>query len=460
MKRALVVLLSLLALAAAAQPKGAPVIPAPRPWVPPTPQVRTLACGATAWVAERPGVPLVSLVVSAPAGSMRDGRGQRGLAMLVARVMEEGGAGARSGSELLAAFDVLGAELNAGASEESATFSVVLPAAKLEPVLALLVDVLARPRFEAQAFGSARQRQLAEFTAMEDEPNAVSWRLLSGQLYGSGPRAHPALGVPADVGQLTLEAARAFYAAHYGSAGLSFSVAGDVTADRFQKLFDGLAAKPWGGAAPVVFANPTDLPPAAWVGFDKPGAAQTVVLLGRVFPSVTDPAVPPTELVATVVGGSFTSRLVQNLREAHGYSYGAWARLLPGRDSSLLVAGSQVRTDVTAEALTELLRELGRADTITAEELEKARRLGRSEVVQELGAGVVEAMAHASDQVLGLSPDALARRLLAWDAVTLPQATQAAQAFEPKAFSVVLVGDRKRIEKALQKAFPGQAIAW
>jgi zinc protease len=450
---------ALLVLALAGLP-GAPVVgPAPK-FVPPTPVVRPLASGARAWVVSRPGLPLVHVAVCVTAGSVADPQGKAGLAQLTAMAIEEGGAGDKTPAEVLATFDAQGTELEVRTDDVCTTFAFTVLAPRLEPTLRQLVDLLARPRFEPAAFESVKKRQLAEISQALDEPRLIASAQLRKRLYGELPAGHPARGDTASVSALTVEDVKKFHTAHYAPPGVTFVLVGEVTVEGAQKLLDGMAPKAWlPGTSALTMALPAKATPS-WVGIDRPGLAQTTLSLGRVGVLSTDATVPALELAATVLGGSFTSRLNQNLREKHGYTYGASARVSAGRLFGSLGVGTAVRADVTGVALREALNELRGLQTLSADELAKAKALADSSLVGAFESGAAAAATFVQLVEVGLPPDDLARASARSAAVTQPQAIAAAASFDPAEFVVVLVGDRAKVGKQLEQAFPGHAITW
>jgi zinc protease len=439
---------------------AAPVIGPSPGFKPPVPEVVALASGARAWVVSTPGLPLVHVAACVPAGSLADPQERPGLALLTATAVEEGGAGDKGPAEVLAAFDAQGTELEVTVGELCTTYTVTTLTARLEPVLAQLVDVLARPRFDTAAFESAKRRQLAELSQASDQPPFLAQLELRRRLFGSAPPGHIALGEAAALARMTVADARRFHEARYGSAGITFVVTGDVTAAAAKQLLDKVAPKPWLQAAPAVALGPLPAAAPAWVGVERPGLPQTVVLLGRAGVVAGDAAVPALELASTVLGGSFTSRLNQNLREAHGYTYGAGTELSLGKDYGLLAVRTSVRADVTGVALKEVLAEMKGLRTLSAAELAKARALQETALVSEFETGRMTALHLVSLLDAGLPFDHSSRKGARRAGVTPDQAVTAASQFEPAAFVVVLVGDRALVEKQLAKEFPGQAVTW
>jgi predicted Zn-dependent peptidase len=458
MLRALLLSCCTVSTLAVAQVKGAPLVPPQAAWAPPAPQVLALASGAKLWVVERPGLPLATVTLTLPAGSQFDPPELPGLANLTAEALQECGAGDRSAAELDALFDELGGEVSVSAGPSGTRLTLTTLSARLDVALGALVDLVQRPRFEPAAFASLQQREVASLRQLLERPTVLASAVEAQMLFGASPWGHLGPGLPAALARVTLDDVKQFHQAHLGSQGLVISVAGDVSAAQLKARLDQLAPRAFGAPAVALPALPTP-GPAKWVAVDRPGAPQTAIIVARVALSAADPQRFAAELASIVLGGSFTSRLNQNLREKNGYTYGASAHFLPGR-LGLLQASTSVRTDVTAPALEQLLLELKGLTSLSAEELAKSRALAQADLVDAFatGASVDGALAEAAAQ--GLPSDAARASARGFEGVTLEQAQAATKLFDPEAFTVVLVGDRAKIEKPLAKLFPQKSLTW
>ncbi len=446
--------------AAQSQAVGAPVIPPVKAWVAPVPQVVTLGNGAKAWVHTSSVLPLVHVEVVVSAGSLADPPGKAGLAALTASMLEEGGAGARSPNEVIEAFDALGTTLTANGLGEGSTFTFTVLSSKIDQALPLIFEVLTKPRFDERAFASVKQRRLSEIAAERDQPVMVASMVMAATMYGSGPRGHTVNGSTETVKALTLEDVKAFYASHYLPAEVTVTLVGDVTAAAVQKIVNAAVPKPW--STVVAMARPAEVAAAApsWVGVDKPGAAQTVLLVSRPGPAASAATLPALFEAAVVLGGSFTSRLNQRLREKSGFTYGAGASLSAGRAGGAMRVRTSVKTEVTAVALQQLFEEMKGLTSVSPSEQQKSRALLDAQLVEELGSGGAAASAFAMLALNGLPATEYSQYTAKYNAITADQLLEATKQFAPEGYTVVMVGDRARIEKSLKQTFPTQAITW
>lgn len=460
MKRVLLTMVLALASVAAAQVVGAPKVGAAPKWSPPVPEVRSLTNGAKARVLTRQGLPLMNVVAFVPAGSREELPAQAGLASLTAELVHEGGAGSRAPDAFLEALESLGAELNVSPGREGVEFSLTVLSSRFDPAMKLFVEMLSQPKLDATAFESLKARRLAEIASSLDEPRVIASQTLLGALYGDAPEGRPVGGTIASVKALTLDDVKRFHAAHFASAGMTFVLVGDLSADAAKQKLDALAPKSWLQAGtPTAARAPTAAAPR-WLAVDKKDAPQTQVMLARPGPKVLGEKFAADELASIVLGGSFTSRLVQNLREKHGYTYGASARSQAARAGGTLLIYSAVKKEVTADAVEQLLLELKGFSSLSRDEVEKARALNQANVIDAFSSGGSVAATLAQDVVDGLGPDGLSKEWTALNTVPVEQVQAAASDFAAEGFMVVLVGDRASLEPALKKKLPEQKVEW
>jgi zinc protease len=212
----------------------------------------------------------------------------------------------------------------------------------------------------------------------------------------------------------------------------------------------------WKGAAAV---TRTPVPAAAQIAgrqvsiVDVPEAEQSQIRIGWVGVARSTPDYFPLQVLNTILGGSFTSRLNQNLREEHGYSYGASSRFEMRLSPGAFVAGAGVQTDKTSEALREFFNELTAiGKPVGAEELAKAKNyiaLGlpsEFETIEDLSSHIEELI------VYGLPENYFERYVANVQAVTAADVARVAATYiQPQRSSIVVVGDRKAIEPGIQK---------
>jgi len=334
-------------------------------------------------------------------------------------------------------------------------------ASKLGPTLDLVADAVLRPNL-AQA-DVERELDLAKnrAEARADEPRAVAAVATAAALYGPADfRGRPTDGYARTLASATPADVRALAPRLLDPRGAVIVVAGDVepaaVRAALEARFDRWA--PRGAAAPAAPAPVTAAQGGRWFLVDRPGAPQTVIQLAR-------PVVRPDELarmtratVNTALGGTFTSRLNQNLREKNGYTYGARSQVVEDGPQTTLVVSTSVQSDVTGPALVEIKKELdGLAAGLQDAEVAKARESLKFDLVDgvQTTSGLAGLLARAARD--GRPADALRRDAKALAGVDVPRAAAQAKdgTFSFAGMTVVLVGDRKAIAPQLQKAgFP------
>ncbi len=429
-----------------------PALPARPRWVAPAPEVKTLPSGARVALLADPALPIVHVLVAVDAGSALDPPDRPGLAAATALMLEDGGAGARSGAELSEAFDDLGGELKIECDEAGVRIFMSVLSRNLDAALALLGELLARPRFDAAAWPGAQRRRVAEILRQRDEPAELADLIFQQTVFGDHPYGHPPLGTLAAVEKFTAAELRAFYKEHYGPRAITLTLIGDAPADAGAR-FDAALAN-W---RPAI--TPTTTPPDAPRGplrvvlVDRPGAPQSELRVGQVGIATGSPDFAAAAILEMVLGGSFTSRLVQNLREKHGYTYVVKAEFKTGRAAGPLVITSAVRTDATADSVREILAELdGMRAPLTGAEIDKSRALVEQKIVDALSTGPTAALVFG-ELALDAAPldfwSRMPARLAALDTAALTAAWS--RLFARDRLTIVIVGDRKKIEPALRK---------
>jgi predicted Zn-dependent peptidase len=421
----------------------------------PTIQKRALSNGVPVWLIEAHEVPLVQVTLLVKSGSSDDPAGKFGLASLTAAMLDEG-AGSRSALEIADEIDFLGADLGASSSFDASAVRLGVPVARLSQALSVMADVALRPTFPDAELERVRQERLTDLLQARDDGATVApmafARLLFGpsQRYGTG-----AVGTPATIKSFTTSDLKSFHAAAYQPANATLIVVGDLTADgvmpQLEKQFGSWRA---GSTAPGRTAVATAPQPTQRqiVIVDMPGAEQSQVRIGWVGVPRSTPDYFPLQVLNTILGGSFTSRLNQNLRETHGYSYGASSRFDMRLFAGPFFAGAGVQTDKTAEALREFFNELTAiGKPIPADELTKAKNyvaFGFPSGFETIG----DFSAQIEQQIVyGLPDSYYADYVKNIQAVTAEAVAKASATYiQPQRFLVVVVGDRKVIEPGIR----------
>ncbi len=412
----------------------------------------TLANGLPVVLLEKHTLPLLQVEVLVRAGSAVDPAEKSGLASMTAAMMEEG-AGSRNSLEFADAVDFLGASISAFAGWHSSGVSLHTPVAKIDSALSLFADAVLRPRFPADELERQRKERLTTLAQWHDEPSEIASILFQKTVFGaSSPYGHPSLGDEKSLRSFTVDDVRRFHEQYFHPNNATIIVAGDVTRDdirgRLETLFG--AWKP-AETPSTPFPDSRQVDSLSILLVDKPDAPQSEIIIGRLGTTRMTPDYFPLQVMNTILGGSFTSRLNQNLRETHGYTYGAGSgfdyRLHPGP----FAAQAAVQTAVTDKSLTEFFRELrGILSPVSEDELERAKNYLTLRYPRNFES--LEAIANRlSDLVVYGLPDsyfneyASAIRKVSRNDVE----RVARQYIDPSRVCVVVVGDKKSIEKGI-----------
>ena len=423
----------------------------------PTPVDFTLENGLKVHYFRREGVPLVSMLLLGHRGAAEEPITKAGETSLMASLLDAG-AGSRNAVQFSDSLDLLGASFSAGASARTTTAGMTVLERNLDKALPLFVDALTKPRFDAEELNRAKRQRLAALAQEAETPGQLANKVAREAYFGADtPLGRPVNGTATSVATLTKSDVEDAYRRTLGPAASELFVAGGLSPEAMRASLD-KALGAWKGgatAAPLTPLPAVTPKPLRVLIVDRPGAVQTNVRFLFPAPPLGDASEAAVQSAAVALGGSFTSRLNQNLREKNGYTYGASSgySALPGVGTVRVSA--DVRADATGPALVEFLKEFKRlrGGDLTAEEIGKSAQLERAQAVESLGTlgGLLgQASGYATNgqtlAQLGKDLDALS----ALDAAGVNGKTTTA--LQSDQGVLVLVGDRATIEKALAQA--------
>ena len=417
-------------------------------------QKQKLANGLPVWIVELHEVPVAQVNLVVFSGTANDPPGKYGAASLAA-VMLEQGAGSRTALQIADAVDFLGADLTTATTSDLAAVRLHVPVARLAEALPIMADVALRPTFPKDELERQRQQRLTSLLQGRDDPPTISSVAFSRILYGKGHRyGTPQQGTAETIKAFTAEDLRAFYTATFRPENAVLLAVGDITADKAMPLFEKSFGTWQGAAASAAEKLPaTGEPPARTIYLiDKPGAAQSQIRIGRIGVPRSTADFFPIQVLNTVLGGSFTSRLNNNLREVHGYSYGAGSAFDMRADAGPFSASAGVQTDKTSEALKEFFVELNAIlKPVPADELARAKNYvalrfpSAFEATGDISRRLEDAL------VYKLADDYFAKYVQNTQAVTAADVQRVAQKYiKPDHLAIVVVGDQKVIEPGIR----------
>lgn len=315
--------------------------------------------GITVIVAPVTKLPLVSVATVIDATAVLDPVGKEGLAELTAQALREG-TPERSGVQLALDLEKLGTSLEAGADWDSTVLSMTVLKSNLESAFLIFADALVSPAFREEDIERLKAERLAERIQILDEPRGLADESFARFVYRSSARySAPMSGSTKSVSAITRDDVEGFYGKNYSPNAATVILAGDLTMDEGVELVRSMLGQ-WSGSQnnQKVEADNAARNSRAVEIVAKPDAAQSELRIGHVGVPRTHPDYFSIVVMNAVLGGLFSSRINLNLREAHGYTYGASSYYDWRRQSGPFVISTAVQSEVTAAAISETLKEI------------------------------------------------------------------------------------------------------
>jgi zinc protease len=436
---------------------------------------RRLPSGVLAYAARLPGVPLMSVELLAAAGAQHDPGGREGLASFTAALLDEGAAG-RDAMEIAGSVERLGGQIFTGADWDSGYVGIVMLSRHAETGLRLFAEVATAPSFPADEVERLRRQRLTDLLRRRHQPAVIADEQLAAVIYQGTVYAHPPHGTEAAISALGRDEILGFYQRHYRLPAAMLVAVSDLdpeellaaagTALAASRRPPGAAAAgapgvtgAVGGPAAIEAARQQpDIRPAPLPGLrlrvvDRPGAAQTELRLGHSAVPRAHPDFLTLEFLNTLLGGSFASRINLNLRQRHGYTYGASTRFVGRLGPGPFVVKAAIATESTGAAAREVIAELRRIqdEPVSPEEMEATRSyvLGVFPyTVQSIGK-IARGLSDLA--VYGLPDDYWDRYLRAVASLSRDDVQEAARRhLDPGRLAVVAVGPAEELRRQLE----------
>ena len=308
-----------------------------------------LANGLALEIVEDHRIPLVTVRLGLPAGSVRDASGEEGTAEAVAASLTDGVPGLTS-AQIAEKVAALGASLDASASSDAATISGSVLSENFEEFFRLFSRVVVEPSFPPDELEIYRDNAVQRLTLAHTQPAFLGQERLSAILFGAHPYARVA--TETSLKSLTRERLEKFYRACYKPSGAVLVLYGDVTPAAARALAEKSFAE-WKGAPPASGTFPP-LPRRSGrtvALVDRPGSVQARIVIGSVAPTEKSPVYFPLQLANNVFGGGSASRLFMDIREKKGYTYDPDSSFSTRKQYGTFVADCTVRNDVAIPAV-------------------------------------------------------------------------------------------------------------
>jgi predicted Zn-dependent peptidase len=361
----------------------------------------------------------------------------------------------RTGDQLSDALQLLGTNVFANVGAEEGAINFVSTTKNFDAVLGILSDMMLNSVFPADALERLRGRTLVNLTQAKDQPVVVGAQVFNKIIYGE---AHPygQRATETSVKAITRDDVVAFAKSYYQPGRAIITVVGDITPAKAKAAVEkGLAAWAKAGDKPTFeYPKLPELQPAKIYLVDKPGAAQSVFNIGLPGPSRNTPDYFALQVLNTILGGQFQSRLNANIREQKGYSYGVNSNFGYGKGPGAFRAGGSIFSAKTDAALIEFMKELKGIvgeKPITDEELKGAKESLIQGLPQRFASVTAISNAITSLTVQGLPDDYYQQYAKNVSAVTKEDVLRVAKHYiDLNHLAIVIVGDRSAVEASLK----------
>ncbi len=417
-----------------------------------------LSNGLEVVLAESHKVPVVQLILIVRGGWSADSKDTLGVASFMSRVQDEA-TKTRTALEINAEAKRLGAYLAANSDLDYCWVGLNAVKPRLKPSVKLWADVILNPVFPEEEIKRQREQVLGQILQEKQDPAGLAFRILPGLLYGwDHPYGQPfsGSGTEATVKAITRRDLVEYHGTWFKPNNATLIAAGDTTLEEIVLLLEN-AFRGWDtGNMPRIEVLERKQPAQTKVYLiDKPEAAQSVLLAGHLLPPRNNPKYPAFQVLNTVLGGQFNSRLNMNLREDKGYTYGVGSGMLDARGQGVFMAFSAVRTDVTRESIAEVMKELRDIRgprPVSPEEMRLAQNNltlslpGQHETVSRLAEKVFEIVMYGlPEDYFSTYPDKV-RGTTVEDLIDL-----ANERILPDNLLLVVIGDRTTVENDIKE---------
>ena len=405
-------------------------------------------------------VPLVTVSLIFPsAGAGHDPPGREGLAQLTAAMLVEGTT-LLDGAALTERFEALGSSLTSSADWDAGALSFTVHPSRLDDAVALVRDVVLHPAFPARELARIQEEHRADRLQVMAEPRALADCAFIWECYDGRTRyRRPVDGTTESVGAITRDDVHACWRSAYGTNDMAIVIAGDIDDARARAVTESLTRDAiGGGTAPFTLAAAPRRTSRAISLVDRAGAPQAELRVGHVAVSRAHPAYHELTVMNAVLGGLFSSRINLNLRERHGYTYGAFSGFDWRTGPGPWAVRTAVNTEACAPAVQEILSEIERIRSEPVDQSELALAVdylvGVFPLRFESTAAVASAL--AAQSIYGLADDfydAYRSRIGSVSAEALRRVAR--EHLRPDDLQIVVVGDADRVRPSLESLGAG-----
>ncbi|MEP6924134.1 MAG: insulinase family protein, partial [Pyrinomonadaceae bacterium] len=404
----------------------------------------------------RSQLPILSLNLILKTGGAANPLEKFGLSSLTAGLLNQG-TETRTAIEISNELLKIGAQLGTGSGWDSSSIALLTLTKNIDRALEIFADVATNPIFPENEFETYRKRLLAALLQQKDNPNAIAGSVFNSILYSKKhPYGNNLAGDEKTLEGLTQADLGEFYATYYHPNNAVLIIVGDIKKDDLLSKLEATLANWQPSEIPSInLPEITGREKSEVYLVDKPDSAQSVITIGQVGAARSTPDYFALQVMNSLLGGQFTSRVNMNLREDKGYTYGARTGFDWRLGAAPFAASASVQTAVTKESVTELLRELNEIRGIRPI-TEKELAYNQQSIVRRYPSAF-ETAGQIAGQLAGLViydlPDSYFNDYISSiNAVTLTDANRVAREYlKPEKMAIVIVGDRKTVEPRLRE---------
>lgn len=442
-----------------------PAAGALRPYVTPSIQTFTLANGMKVLLVERHSLPIVSARFVVDAGAIREPADKNGLAYLTADLLSEGAAGL-TGAQIAEKMADLGASFGTSGNNASAFVSITSLPDVFSRALSLAATTLVNPTFGEADFTRMRTTAIASYQQSQSTVNGIASKIFARATYDpSVAYSRLSGGTSASVAKITRDDVVNWHRTMYSPRNTTLIVIGDLTAATARAAAEEAIGK-WTASGPALqpfVGKALPLQPTRIILVDRPGSVQSAVVVGQAASGYESSDLLPLIASARVLGGSGSARYNMNLREKHGWTYGAFSSYQPLSGVGAYSMSSSVRSNATDSALAETVKEFKRIATEPVPLNELTDQVGSIVASFPSSVQTVQGlMGRLNDVVVyGLPIDYYSTYRERLAAITPADVSRVgASQLKPDDLTIVVVGDLKTIEAPIRALNLGAVEVW
>ncbi len=436
-----------------------------RSFNPPQIQKTVLSNGMELYLVENHKLPLIQANIVIKSGWAADPADRPGASSMTSDMLNEGTKSYTS-AEISEETQRLGINLSTGSSFDESDISLNTLKKNLDPALDLMAEIVINPTFPQDELDRQKEIYLGRIKQESLQAFPTAFKGFLKELYGENhPYGQPytGSGTEESINSITRDDLVEYYRGNYVPNNAAAVVVGDITLDEAKAKLE-RAFKKWtpGEAVSNSIAEVTPLQSTKVCLIDKPGAAQSTIIIGNLIGSRSESDFLPATVVSQILGGGSLGRLYMNLRQDKGYTYGSYSSLISRRGQGAFIAYAQVQTQYTKESLVEFMKELrGITGEIPVTESELTDAINSLTMGYPQNFQTVNGVASQLETILtyDLPLDYWDTYIVNIKRVDNNEVIRLAREYiNPDALLIFVVGDREKIEPSIRAMNLGEVI--